>query len=173
MRASTSPQLTSWKSRHNKGKMIGSIDDTREKDNAGILRVYSGSINGLTLDRRGRQFDHYCTSLKEALVDVACGQEHNLDTIQSPIWSILYKTARQHWHRLRINFSTIPVVFKSQYNPAELSSWQSDKQRDELQQHTTIGGDAGSVTKYKDAPGESSQLYPRIKVWPTIPGKAL
>jgi hypothetical protein len=51
----------------------------------GMLRVYAANANGFTLDRRGGQFDTYCTMLQEVQADVACGQEHNLDSIQSPV----------------------------------------------------------------------------------------
>ena len=50
-----------------------------------MLRVYAVNVNGFTLDRRGGQFDTYCTMLQEVQADVACGQEHNLDSIQSPV----------------------------------------------------------------------------------------
>ena len=91
-------------------------DELKEKDDD-ILRVYSGNVNGFTLDRRGGTFDQYCTMLKEVQADIACGQEHNLDTVQSSIRSIIYDTTRQHWQRSRINFSNTPVAFKNQYKP--------------------------------------------------------
>jgi hypothetical protein len=63
----------------------------------GMFRVYASNVNGFTLDRRGGQLAQYCTVLQEVQADVACGQEHNLDSIQSPVRSILFETVRQYW----------------------------------------------------------------------------
>ena len=43
-------------------------------------RFYGMNVNGLALDRRGGQLDTLCSVMKEAQIDVMCGQEHNLDT---------------------------------------------------------------------------------------------
>ena len=91
-------------------------DELQAKE-VGTLRVYSGNVNGFTLDRRGGQFDQYCATMREVQADIVCGQEHNLDTVQSSVRSILYDTTRQHWKRSRINFSNTPVAFKNQYKP--------------------------------------------------------
>jgi hypothetical protein len=71
--------------------------DKMEIKSDGTLRVYAANVNGFTLDRRGGQFDMYCTALQEVQADVAFGQEHNLDTIQSPVRSILFDTVKKHW----------------------------------------------------------------------------
>ena len=55
--------------------------------------------------------------MREVQADILCGQEHNLDTVQSTVRSILYDTTKQHWKRSRINFSNTPVAFKNQYKP--------------------------------------------------------
>ena len=70
-------------------------DELEEKAD-GIFRVYGQSVNGLTLDRRGGQFDSLCRVIKEVQADVMCGQEHQLDTVQHQVKSILYQTCRQH-----------------------------------------------------------------------------
>ncbi|KAI2495726.1 hypothetical protein MHU86_18785 [Fragilaria crotonensis] len=55
--------------------------------------------------------------MREVQADIICGQEHNLDTVQSTVRSILYDTTKQHWKRSRINFSNTPVAFKNHYKP--------------------------------------------------------
>ena len=69
------------------------------------------------MDRRGGQFDEYCSVLKEVQADVTCGQEHNLDAIQSPVRSILFDTTRQHWQRSKINIANTPIAFRNIYKP--------------------------------------------------------
>ena len=83
----------------------------------GMFRVYASNVNGFTLDRRGGQLAQYCTVLQEVQADVACGQEHNLDSIQSPVRSILFETVRQYWQRSRISFSNTPTAFRNLYKP--------------------------------------------------------
>ncbi len=75
------------------------------------------NVNGFTLDRHGGQFDDYCSMLREVQADVACDQEHNLDTIESQVRSILYDTTQQHWQRSRITFANTPVPFENLYKP--------------------------------------------------------
>ena len=54
-------------------------DELKEKAED-TIRIPAANVNGFTLDRRGGQYDNYCRVLKAAQVDIACGQEHNLDT---------------------------------------------------------------------------------------------
>ena len=89
--------------------------DVLEEKANGVFRVYCQNVNGLTLDRRGGQFDSLCRVIKEVQADVMCGQEHQLDTVQHPVKSILYQTSRQHWQRSRMNFATTTVPFRSIY----------------------------------------------------------
>ena len=83
----------------------------------GHLRVYASNVNGLRLDARGGQFDTLCKVHKEVQADIMCGQEHNLDTTQMPVRTILYKTAIQHWQRHRLVFGTSPISFASHHKP--------------------------------------------------------
>ena len=91
--------------------------DVLEQKEDGTFRVYSQHVNGLTLDSRGGQFDSLCRVIKEVQADVMCGQEHQLDTAQYAIKSVLHQTCKQHWQRSRINFGTTVVPFKSMYKP--------------------------------------------------------
>jgi exonuclease III len=91
--------------------------DALEPKEDRTFRVYSQNVNGLTLDRRGGQFDALCRVIKEVQADVMCGQEHQLDTAQYQVKSILYQTCQQHWQRSRMNFGTTAVPFKSMYKP--------------------------------------------------------
>jgi hypothetical protein len=56
-------------------------DECTEKE-GNIFRTYAQNVNGLSLDRRGGQYDTLCKVLREAQVDVFLGQEHNLDSTQ-------------------------------------------------------------------------------------------
>lgn len=80
-------------------------------------RVYVINLNGISLDRRGGQFDVICKVIKETQVDIFCGQEHNLDTTQPHIRSILFNTANQYWERNRLVTSTTPITFHTAYKP--------------------------------------------------------
>ena len=91
--------------------------DALEPKTDRTFRVYGQNVNGLTLDRRGGQFDALCRVIKEVQADVMCGQEHQLDTAQYPVKSILYQTCKQHWQRSRMNFGTTAVPFKAMYKP--------------------------------------------------------
>ena len=71
-------------------------DDLQEKADS-VFRVYGQNVNGLSLDRCGGQFDSLCKVIKETQSDVMCGQEHQLDSGQHQVKSILYQTCRQHW----------------------------------------------------------------------------
>ena len=91
--------------------------DELDKKDPTHVRVYASNVNGLQLDERGGQFDCVCKIHKEVQADVICGQEHNLDTTQAAVRTILYKTARQHWQRHRLTFGTSPIPFKTYHKP--------------------------------------------------------
>ncbi|KAI2499828.1 hypothetical protein MHU86_14645 [Fragilaria crotonensis] len=82
-----------------------------------VTRIYSLNLNGLSLDRRGGQFDTLCSIAKELQVDILCGQEHNVDTSQAEVRNILHNTAKQHWPRLRLATGTTPIQFQGWYKP--------------------------------------------------------
>lgn len=81
------------------------------------IRLYVQNVNGITLDRRGGQFDSICQVQKEIQADVFLGQEHNLDSTQFQVKSILHATSKQHWERYRLNIGTTPISFQSMYKP--------------------------------------------------------
>jgi exonuclease III len=106
--------------------MIMTHNNTRTNDPWGDLlqekpthhtRIYAMNVNGLRLDRRGGQFDNVCEIQKEVQADMLCGQEHNLDSNQTHVRSILYSTCRHHWRRSRIIFGTTPILFANPYKP--------------------------------------------------------
>ncbi len=80
-------------------------------------RIYGLNVNGLTLDRRGGQFDLLCEVMKEVQADVLCGQEHNLDSDQTPVRSLIFNTIRNHWQRSKATFGTTPIPFNKMYKP--------------------------------------------------------
>ena len=82
-----------------------------------VTRVYAQNVNGLSMDRRGGQFDDICSTHKELEADIFCGQEHNLDTTQMHIKSYIYDAAKHHWDRSRVIFGTTPISFTSHYKP--------------------------------------------------------
>ena len=84
---------------------------------AQTTRVYSQNVNGLSMDRRGGQFDDLCVIHKEVEADILCGQEHNLDTTQMHLRSYIYDATKQHWDRSRVIFGTTPIPFKGHYKP--------------------------------------------------------
>jgi hypothetical protein len=91
--------------------------DVLQEKPPGVTRVYSMNVNGLRLDRLGGQFDTQCQVQKEVQADILCGQEHNLDSDQTQVRSILHDTARQHWPKSRMVFGTTPISFASMYKP--------------------------------------------------------
>ena len=91
--------------------------DPMEAKEESHTRVYAMNVNGLTLDRRGGQYTTVCAVQKEIQADVFCGSEHNLDTTQSQVRSVLYDTISQYWDRNRLVFGTSPIPFKSSYKP--------------------------------------------------------
>ena len=82
-----------------------------------VLRVYAANVNGFSLDRRGGQYDNFCRTIKEVQADIACGQEHNLDTMNSSVRSIVHNTTQQHWKRNRTNFASSQLKFENLYKP--------------------------------------------------------
>jgi exonuclease III len=80
-------------------------------------RIYGINVNGLTLDQRGGQFDVLCEVMKEVEADVVGGQEHNLDSDQTPVRSIIINTVRGHWNRSKATFGTTPIPFTNMYKP--------------------------------------------------------
>ena len=92
-------------------------DDCPTHKDGYTFRLYAQNVNGLPLDRRGGQFDTLCQAIKEAQADVFLGQEHNLDSTQYQVKSILHETSKQHWERYRLNIATTPISFNSMYKP--------------------------------------------------------
>jgi exonuclease III len=92
------------------GDMMGEKPDT-------VTRIYGLNVNGLTLDRRGGQLDVLCKVLKEVQADVLCGQEHNLDSNQTPVRSIIFHTICNHWQQPKATFGTTPITFNNMYKP--------------------------------------------------------
>jgi hypothetical protein len=90
---------------------------TQKRDT--ITRVYALNLNGIALDRRGGQFATLCSIAKELQVDILCGQEHNVDTSQNEVRSILYNTAQHHWPRTRLVTGSTPVQFTNWYKPGD------------------------------------------------------
>ena len=82
-----------------------------------VTRVYSQNVNGLSMDRRGGQFDDLCAIHKELEADIFCGQERNLDSTQMHIKSYIYDAAKHHWDRSRVIFGTTPIPFTGHYKP--------------------------------------------------------
>jgi hypothetical protein len=80
--------------------------DPCEGKSGTMFRLYVQNVNGSPLDRRGGQFDTLCKVLKETQADVFLGQEHNLDSTQPQVRSILHATSSQHWERYRLNIAT-------------------------------------------------------------------
>jgi hypothetical protein len=93
------------------------LGDVCKEKNGHTFRLYAQNVNGLPLDRRGGQYDTLCKVIKEAQVDVFLGQEHNLDSSQYQVKSILHDTSKPHWQRYRLNIATTPISFTSMYKP--------------------------------------------------------
>ena len=88
-----------------------------EKKPDKVTRLYGMNVNGLRLDKRGGQLDVLCAVMKEAQADVFCGQEHILDSNNTHIRQILYRTVQHHWKRSRVTFGTTPIPFSKHYKP--------------------------------------------------------
>jgi exonuclease III len=91
--------------------------DSLECKTATHTRLYSLNINGLTLDKRGGQFDELCKVAKEVQAEILCCQEHNLDTMQTSVKTTIFETLRQHWSRSRITMGTTPIPFATAFKP--------------------------------------------------------
>ena len=91
-------------------------DECKDKE-GNIFRIYAQNVNGISLDRRGGQYDTLCQLIREVQVDVFLGQEHNLDSSQYQVRSTLHDTSKQHWQRYRLNIATTPIAFKAAYKP--------------------------------------------------------
>ena len=91
-------------------------DACQDKDST-VFRIYAQNVNGISLDRRGGQYDTLCQAVKEAQADMFLGQEHNLDSTQHQVKSILHDTSKQHWQRYRLTIATTPISFNSMYKP--------------------------------------------------------
>lgn len=85
--------------------------DPIESKEPDITRIYAINLNGIKLDRRGGSFDSVCQVMKEVQADVLCAQEHNLDTTQLAVRSILYDTTNKHWQRNKLVMGTTPITF--------------------------------------------------------------
>ena len=92
-------------------------DELQANKPSHITRIYSQNVNGLTLDRRGGQFEDVCKVHNEVQADIFLGQEHNLDTTQLHVRSSLYNAAKQHCVRARLAFGTTPISFDTPYKP--------------------------------------------------------
>jgi hypothetical protein len=92
------------------GDMMGEKPET-------VTRIYGLNVNGPTLDRRSGLLDVLCKVMKEVQADVLCGQEHNLDSNQMPVRSIIFRTIRNHWQRSKATFGTTPITFNNMYKP--------------------------------------------------------
>lgn len=92
--------------------------DILEAKESTVTRMFALNVNGLSLDRRGGQFATLCGVQKEIQADILCGRsEHNLDTLQPKVRSILYDTSRQYWDRNKMIFGTSLIPFHSVYKP--------------------------------------------------------
>ncbi len=91
--------------------------DTMGAKNESTTRIYGLNVNGQTLDRRGGQFDVSCMVMEEVQADVICGQEHNLDSDQTAVRSIVCHTIRNHWQRSTATFGTALIPLNKMYKP--------------------------------------------------------
>lgn len=80
-------------------------------------RYYGLNVNGFQLDREGGQFSDYCKVHAETQADVSGIQEHNIDTTQPQLRSILHATARKHWQRCVLTQASTPITFAGSYKP--------------------------------------------------------
>ena len=93
--------LTAQNQRSN--KEWGDRLDCKDKSSS---RLYSLNANGLSLDKRGGQFDELCKIAKEVQADILRCQEHNLDIMQTFVKRTIFETVRQHRPRSRITMGT-------------------------------------------------------------------
>jgi hypothetical protein len=57
----------------------------------------------------------FVESSKLIQAGTACGLEHNLDSTNSSVWSILFSAKQQHWIRNATNFTSSPFKFENLY----------------------------------------------------------
>ena len=81
------------------------------------ILVYAANVNGSSLDRCRGQYNNFYKTIKEVQADIVCGQEHNLNTTNTAVRSILNNTTAQHWKRNFINFASTPMTFENLYKP--------------------------------------------------------
>ena len=91
--------------------------DKLNKKTDETIQVLAANVNGFSIERQGGQYNNYCRILKSLQVDIACGQEHNLDRTKLPVQSILHNTTQQHWQRNQIDFASTPFKFENLYKP--------------------------------------------------------
>ena len=128
-----------------------------------LFRLYVQNVNGLSLDRRGGQFDNLCQVQKEAQADVFLGQEHNVDSTQFQVKSILHATCKQHWERYRLNIATTPISFKLMYKPGGRSCLPWATRLDGLSRRLKINGVAGSAKPFWAQRAGPSLSFPHTK----------
>ena len=82
--------------------------DILSEKSSSYTRLHVSNVNGIPLDT-------LCKLHIEIQADLFCWQEHNLDTTQLAVRSILYDTARQYWPRNCMVFGTTPITFHTRY----------------------------------------------------------
>ena len=131
----------------------------------GATRLFAMNVNGISLDQRGGQFDEICQLTKEVQADILCCQEHNLDITQSQVRSILYDTARQHWNRSRVQFSSTPIPFTNYYKPGGTMIMMVDQVSGRITSQTS--DHLGRWSSYT-LRGRDSQLFTIISVYQVV-----
>jgi len=91
--------------------------DKLSDKSASCTRVYSLNVNGFKLDRTGGQFSEYGELHDTINADISCIQEHNLDSTQTQVRSVMYDNMRKRWKHSRLTFSSTPIRFVNQYKP--------------------------------------------------------
>lgn len=135
------------------------------KDKAeSTFRVYGQNVNGLSLDRYGGQFDSLCKVIKETQADVMCGQEHQLDSGQQQVKSIIYQTSRQHWHRYRTLFGTTTVPFCSMHKPGGTFMLTAGNVTSRIKHQKSDSMGRWVSQTFQGAAGRGSRLYRYTKL---------
>jgi exonuclease III len=91
--------------------------DTLSSKAETVTRIFALNVNGLSLDKRGGQFDTLCSLIKETQADILCCQEHNIDTTNTQAKAILHTTVRHHRQRSCLTYRNSPIPFHSFYKP--------------------------------------------------------
>jgi hypothetical protein len=92
-------------------------DEVQHQKPQQTTRVYCQNVNGFKLDKEGGQYSSFCKIHQEIQADISCCQEINLDTTQSNVKTIMYKTTQRHWQRSRLTMGSTPIAFAGQYKP--------------------------------------------------------